>query len=90
MIEWTISVGNIGQFIATLIAVVWLFASMKSDITLIRRDIQYIQDKQSTLTETITQLSTILTKIAVQDTRLSMIEKNLDELKHGQGYIKPI
>ena len=90
MIEWTISVGNIGQFVTTLVAVVWLFAIMQSDIRLIKRDIQYIQDKQGTLATTFAQLSSILTKIAVQENRLSMIEKAIDELKHGQGYIKPI
>lgn len=88
MIEWTLSIGQLGQAIATLVAVVWLFAITRSDIRSIQQNLLYLEQKQQSLTESFTQLGNILTKVAVQDTRLSMIDKSIDELRHGQGYIK--
>lgn len=86
--EWTISLGQVGSALASVITVVWVFAMMRGDIRIIQQDIEYIQKKQTDLTAALLQLGTILTKIAVQDTRLAMVDKSIDELRHGQGYIK--
>jgi len=54
----------------------------------LKNDISYIKENQRTLGEAFKQLNSILTKVAVQDARLNMIDKKLDELSHGQGFIK--
>lgn len=64
------------------------FYALRSDISSLRGDINHIKENQKSLQEAFTQLGNILTKVAVQDTRLSMIEKKLDELSHGQGFVK--
>lgn len=61
---------------------------LKSEITSLRSDVTQIKEHQKMLMEAITQLNVILTKIAVQEARLNMIEKDIDELRHGQGFIK--
>lgn len=61
--------------------------TMKGDINIVKNDIRYLQDSQKALAEAFSQLGKILTSVAVQDTRLTMIEKKLDELAHGHGYV---
>lgn len=65
-------------------AFIW---SMKGDIKIVKNDIKYLQKSHEALTEAFSQLGKILTAVAVQDTRISMVEKKVDELAHGQGYV---
>lgn len=64
--------------------------AIRSDINLLRRDVLDIQHRQDSLDEAFRTLGKILTQVAVQDNRLHMIEKSIDELRHGQGYIKQL
>lgn len=64
------------------------FLALRNDISSLRGDISNIKESQKSLQEAFAQLNSILTKVAVQDVRLNMIDKKLDELAHGQGYVK--
>lgn len=70
------------------IAAMAFFFGIKYEIQNLRGDINHIKENQRHLQEAFAQLGSILTKVAVQDTRLNMIEKKLDELAHGQGFVK--
>lgn len=61
---------------------------MRSDIRVIRHDLSFVEKGLQNLNEAFSQLGTILTQVAVQDNRLGMMEKAVDELRHGQGFIK--
>lgn len=93
IIDYTVSLGNILTIVSVVgsaIAFVW---TMKGDINVVKNDIRYLQKSQEALSEAFSQLDKILTFVAVQDTRLSMIEKKIDELSHGYGYVdsrKPV
>lgn len=64
------------------------FYALKNEIAGLRSDVKHIQENQKSLAEAFTQLGNILTKVAVQDTRIQMIEKKIDELSHGLGFVK--
>lgn len=87
-IEYTISLGNILTIITVVGAVMTFIWNMKGDINIVKNDVRYLQDSQKALTEAFSQLGKILTAVAVQDTRINMIEKKMDELAHGHGYIE--
>lgn len=69
-------------------AVYGFFLAIRYDIKSLKVSIEHIKENQKQLQEAFTQLGSILTKVAVQDTRLNMVEKKLDELSHGQGFVK--
>lgn len=73
---------------AVALAAVTFFYALRSDINSLKNDISSIKDNQRQLSEAFTQLGSILTKVAVQDTRLNMLEKKIDELSHGLGFVK--
>lgn len=64
-----------------------LVYSMKNDINLLKNDMVHLQEGQRSLVEAFSQLGSILTSVAVQNTRIALIEKRLDEFAHGQGFI---
>lgn len=85
--DWSISLGNILTIISVVGAATTFIWTMRGDINIVKNDIRYLQDSQKALTEAFSQLGKILTSVAVQDARINMIEKKMDELAHGQGYV---
>jgi len=85
--EPTITMGLVIQTILLGITFTIFLQGMKNQLSLIKNDIQYLQDSQRSLAEAFAQLGKILTQVAVQDNRINMIEKRLDELSHGEGYV---
>lgn len=51
-------------------------------------DLKRLEQGLIVLNEAFTQLGKILTQVAVQDNRIIMLEKYIDELRHGQGFVK--
>ena len=88
IIEYNISIGNIVTILSVVVSTVWLVANMNKDILIVKNDVHYLQQSHKALTEAFGQLGKILTSVAVQDTRINMIDKKLDELAHGHGYVK--
>jgi len=90
MIDWTINVGNLITILTIVGGGIFALSNMQNSIISLREDILHIEKRQDSLSEAFNQLGKILTQVAVQDSRLNMIEKNVDELRHGKGFIKHI
>jgi len=88
VIDWTVSLGNIITILTVIASVIGLVYNMKADIVLLQNDVVHLEKAQQTMTEAFSNMGKILTSVAVQDSRISMIEKKLDELSHGKGYVK--
>lgn len=81
---------HINVFVNASIAfgsVVGAFIYVRADLITLQNDVNHVKRQQETLIESLRQLNTILTQVAVQDARLHMIEKDIDELRHHKGYI---
>lgn len=87
-IDWTFSIGNLVQLAGFLVMAVALFYGLKGDIRVIRHDMRHMEQRQEALGEAVKQLGQVLQQVAVQDTRISMIEKTVDELRHGHGFVR--
>lgn len=88
IITWQLSVGNLIEIGMIGIGLVTIVNRLQSQILIIRNEVAHLQTSMKSLAEAFKQLGTVLTQVAVQDTRLNMIEKRVDELSHGQGFIK--
>lgn len=88
---WTIlssmTVDTIIQLTVMVVTVTGFFFGMRNEVRFLRKDISHIQERLNQLTESFSQMGTILTTVAVQDTRINMLERQLHELKHGQGFV---
>jgi len=87
VIDYSISIGNIVTILTVVGSVMAVIYNMKGDIVIVKHDIHYLQQSHKALTEAFTQLGKVLTQVAVQDQRVNMIEKRLDEMAHGHGFV---
>ncbi len=87
--DWIVDhISPIMQGASIFAGVVGFFFWMRTELVNLRSDMSQIKDQQKMLMESLKQLNTILTQIAVQDARLNMIEKDIDELRHRKGFIE--
>lgn len=88
--DWTISVGNLINVVVLVTGALMFFVNIKSDIKNIKYKVHQLTSEQQAMTEAFKQLGAILTQVAVQDTRIQHVEKQIDELRHGQGFVKAL
>jgi K+/H+ antiporter YhaU regulatory subunit KhtT len=87
-IDYSVSIGNILTILSVVGSVIAFMWTMRGDINIVKNDLRHLEESQKALSEAFSQLGKILTAVAVQDTRLTMIEKKIDELAHGHGYVE--
>ena len=87
-IDWVVSLGDVAQVASVITGVMFIFFKMRGDIQLLSYDISNIKDQQKALNESFSQLGKVLTQVSVQDARMMMLEKSIDELRHGRGFVK--
>lgn len=83
-----ITLGNILTIISVFGSVSAFIWSLKTEVGIIKRDIDYLQQSHKALTEAFNQLGKILTQVALQDQRINMLEKRVDEIAHGKGLVQ--
>lgn len=90
MIDWTISVGNLLQVFAFVIVGIGAFYTLRGDIRILRHDVKNIQQQQVGLVETMANISSTLTMVAVQAEQINQLRQTVDEMRHGQGFVNPM
>lgn len=86
--EPTVTAGLIIQTLFLGTGLFWFLWGLRNELSLVKANVHHLEEAQKALTEAFAQLGRILTQVAVQDTRLSMMEKRIDELAHGRGIIQ--
>lgn len=92
--DWTISVGNIGTAILVIGGWFYAFFQLKGDVRIIKHDQKSTDTKIDTISASLTALTSILTRVAVQDERLNSFEHRIEtaeadvrDLQHGKGFV---
>jgi hypothetical protein len=75
------------QLAAYLIGAAIFVAMLKADIRILRHDVRNLSIRQDALNDAFSQLTNVLTQVAVQDARIKAIEDDVRELRHGDGFI---
>lgn len=89
MINWSIDAGNVITVFVLIITASMFIGKIQTALVGLKDDVDHLEKRQDALNDAFNQLGKILTQVAVQDNRLNMMEKNIDELRHGRGYIRP-
>jgi prefoldin subunit 5 len=90
MIDWTVNVGNLLQIAVVVGGGMWVFQSLRADVRIVKTEIDNLTKRQDQLGEAFKQLGDILRQVAVQDQRIAQLDKVVDELRHGQGFVNPM
>ena len=83
MIEQTITIGNIIEIISICAGGLIVFITLRATVQNMQKDMAGMQQEIKKLAEVVTQM-------AVTNVRLTNLENDIRELRHGQGYIQPL
>lgn len=80
-IEYTIKVGDILTLVGFIVGGLGFVYSMRGDLKMLARDVQ-AQGKK------IEKLESVITAQAVQTQRLDDLDRRIEDLRHGRGYVQ--
>ena len=83
MIDTSISLGNILEIGSIIIGGLGAIFTLRNTVTNLKNDMVDMKAELKKVGE-------VLIKLAVTDTRLTNLENDIRELKHGEGFIFPL
>lgn len=87
-IDWTISVGSIIQVLAIAGGGMLVLISMRNTVSVLQRDVASIQVEIKKMGDILTKMAVAETRLDNTDTRLTNVERDLRDLRHGQGFVR--
>jgi hypothetical protein len=88
MIEQTITVGNLIEITAILGGGLAAFFTLKSTVSHMKDDLKGMQDEIKKLGEILIAQADIRGELKVLGARIGTTEKDIRELRHGEGFVK--
>ena len=80
-IDFTITIGNIIEIGAILGGGGTVFVTLRNTVANMKDDVAAMQTE-------IKKLAEVITKMAVTDVRLTNVEQDIRELRHGRGFVQ--
>jgi hypothetical protein len=97
MLEMTISLGNIFTILSFLVVVVVYIVTIRGDAKVLNVRLLAIDLQMSEFKAEIRKLAEVVTKQVLADQRIStmndqitLLQKQLDEVRHGEGFVFPL
>ena len=87
LIDWTISLGNIGTVLAIIFFGSGFYWKQLIDARIFKEDIVEIKTDLKSLNKIIIDLALQNLRLDNHVQRLNQMDKQIDELRHGKGYI---
>ena len=81
MIEQTVTIGNIIEIGVIAAGAISIFVGLRSTVSNIKEDVQGMQTE-------IKKLADVITRMAVTDLRLTNVEQDIREMRHGKGFVQ--
>lgn len=88
MFEWTLSLNSLVTATSILLAGAAIYWKSYYDIKAFKMSLADFKDDLADLKLDVKVLNKLVTDMALQGQRLEMLERHIDELRHGRGYIK--
>lgn len=83
MIDYTITIGNIVEICSIIGGGLYAIVTLRSTVNNMKSDMIDMKEE-------IKKVGDVLIKMAVTDTRLTNLEQDIRELKHGEGFVFPL
>lgn len=87
-IDWTISVGSLIQVAAIAGGGLLVLITMRNTVAVLQRDVASIQVEIKKMGDILTKMAVAETRLDNTDTRLTNVERDVRDLRHGDGFIR--
>jgi hypothetical protein len=82
------SMFQIGQIVGMIILAALFVIMIKADVKILRVEMKAISKNLELLNTAFSQLSQVLSRSDVADTRIARLEEDVRDLRHGRGFIQ--
>jgi hypothetical protein len=82
-----IDVGDVIKFAAMLATALWFISKMSGRLDLVTLEIKALKDVVAGQSEQLSEFAKALIQIARQDERMNALDRTLDDLRKGRGWI---
>ena len=80
ILDMTVTLGNLLTIVGFILSGMMAFLAMRSDLRILNMQVESL-DKR------LQQLGNVVRDLAIQDQRISVIEEQIEDLRHGRGYV---
>lgn len=84
----TIDVGDIIKFVCVLATSLWFISKMSGRLDLVTAEIKSLKEIIAGQSEQLAEFSKAIIQLARQDERLDAIDRRVEDLRRGQGFIE--
>jgi hypothetical protein len=88
VIDYTISIGNIFEIGSIIGGGFAVFFTLKNNVATLKEDVEAMQKEIKKLGEVLIDLARFDEKLSNLDRRVTVHDKKIDEIQHGDGFIR--
>jgi hypothetical protein len=87
-IDWSLRFGDIVSFLGFALGGLSVIFMMKSDIRALALKLGFLEEEVEKQSARIGELGNVLMVMGRYEERMGALRRDMDDLKHGRGYIK--
>ena len=84
----TIDIADLIKFVGLLVAALWFISKMSGRLDLVTSEITALKDVVAAQSKQLGEFAQALIQIARQDERLDAIDRRVEDLRKGRGFIE--
>jgi hypothetical protein len=84
------SLFQLGQLAGMVVLATLFVVMIKADVKVLKVQMNGITDNLKILNNSFTKLSDVISQTAVQDNRISRLEEDIREMRHGRGFVQDV
>jgi hypothetical protein len=88
VIDYTISIGNIFEIGSIIGGGFAVFFTLKNNVATLKEDVETMQKEIKKLGEVLIGMARFDEKLSNLDRRVTVHDKKIDEIQHGDGFIR--
>jgi hypothetical protein len=89
-IDYTISIGNIFTIVAIVFSVVASWYALKQVVAMLSLRVALMENDIKEVAVKVDKITTIMSNQAVYEERLLNMQRQLEDLKRGEGFVLPL
>lgn len=88
VIDWTISAGNLIQVVAMLGGGLVVLVTLRNTVARLQTDVGSVQTEVKKMGDILVKMAVAENRLDNTDTRLTIVERDLRDLRRGEGWIR--
>lgn len=88
VVDYTITIGNLIEIGSIVGGGLLVLVTLRNTVTGLKEDVTSIQDELRKMGDILTKMAVAETRLDNTDTRLTTVERDIRELRHGQGFVR--